>query len=187
MTSQIGDVALLLMIFLILLILLRSYQVLNLASHVHTHVIPQPARLGTKHGAFRNKHAHHGCTLSNSNNIHFTTDLKKVQPINERPEWLDVPVICTKYKVSNANLASSGTGIVEPSFEDVNEFSGAPFQALPETKRVPVTVPSDYANDVMVYGEVDFATHLPPINGMNCQRPRGVGAPSSEKLIKLLK
>jgi hypothetical protein len=105
-------------------------------------------------------------------------------PINETPEFVGYAPSCTKYP-TRVELASSGTGVGEPSFVSGNERP-APYTNMPakcsKTLYDPHFNPDPSHGDDETNAAIDYPNAGPRVRGFACQRPSGVGEPSFEKL-----
>lgn len=128
---------------------------------------------------------HHVPTLCDANlrkEPRYTVDPSTSQ--NEHPQLVNYHSHCQIHPKANPELAAAGTGVGVPAFEDVNEFpapylkddklrynksSAKFFNVLPRDE-------FDETNDV-----IDYKVNMPPVSGLACQRPSGLGEPAFEK------
>jgi hypothetical protein len=102
---------------------------------------------------------------------------------NETPLPVTYPSPCLRHVPAYPERATSGTGVGEPAYEDVNEFP-APYQ---NDKKKPCSngnrffnvQPRDEYSELN--GIIDYQINIPPVSGLVCQRPSGLGQPAEEK------
>jgi hypothetical protein len=104
-------------------------------------------------------------------------------PYNENPGFIDFPSSCQPYPKPNPELATRGTGVGEPAYEDINEFP-APYTNDKKCcgrgdKHFFTVSPNDEYRETNV--AIDYKINAPPINGLVCHRPSGIGEPAYEK------
>lgn len=167
----------------------RSDHPIHHLGHMHHHV-PHHRPLGPRAAVHNDPFPYNAC-YENPKSCDFHLNDRPAHvalpsnPINETPEFVTYSPACQKYP-TRVELASSGTGVGEPSFVNGNERP-APYQKMPakchnaafDPKFNPS--PSQGGGDE-AHGSIDYPNKGPRVRGFACRRPSGVGEASFEKV-----